>query len=140
MPYEPGQDIPKYDFTKDLAYGEQGEATVKTFLEALSAGSFEVKQDRHRNGRMVVETQQNPRGKGWKDSGINVTQATWWVYIFSPAAFVVVEVARLKKYLKRNHWEESDKKIFAPNSDNPTKGFLLMDYHVKELLSDTEYD
>ena len=89
---------------------------------------------------MVVETQQNPRGQGWKDSGINVTKATWWVYMFSPAAFVVVEVARLKRYLKLNHWEETDKKVFAPNSDNPTKGFLLMDYHIKELLSDSEYD
>ncbi len=74
------------------------------------------------------------------DSGINVTKATWWVYMFSPAAFVVVEVARLKRYLKLNHWEETDKKVFAPNSDNPTKGFLLMDYHIKELLSDSEYD
>ena len=72
-------DIPsrKFDFKKDLAYGQGGESLVSGFLDDLSDGSFEVKSDRYRNGRMVVETDQNPRGHKdelgvqiWKKSGI----------------------------------------------------------------------
>ena len=57
-------DIPTrtFDFKKDLTYGHEGEMLVDGFLEALSSGSFEVKSDRYRNGRMVIETDQNPRG------------------------------------------------------------------------------
>ena len=79
-------DIPatqQYNFKNDLQYGKKGEQITKDFLEAISTGSFEVKTDRYRNGRMVVETEQNPRDTGWKPSGLNVTLATWWVYIYT---------------------------------------------------------
>jgi hypothetical protein len=89
---------------------------------------------------MVVETNQNPRNEGWKKSGINVTEATWWVYIFSDDAFVVVGVNRLKNFLRRNGYTEEAKRIFAANSDNPAKGFLLMPEHVQDLLINDLYD
>ena len=82
-------DIPgrEFNFKKDLAYGQDGEMLIDGFMEALSGGSVEVKSDRYRNGRMVVETEQNPKGavdgdgnKIWVKSGINVTTAKWWVY------------------------------------------------------------
>jgi hypothetical protein len=138
--YQPSHDIPAPNFKKDLAYGEEGEQIVQQFLVALEQGSFEVKRDRYRNGRMVVETNQNPRNEGWKKSGINVTEAAWWVYIFSDDAFVVVGVNRLKNFLRRNGYNEEAKRLFAGTSDNPAKGFLLMPEHVQDLLINDLYD
>ena len=88
--YAPSHDINPHDFTKDLAFGHEGEEIVKTFLADLSNGSFEVKYDRYRNGRIFVEFEQNPHNSGWKPSGIAVTKARWWVYLFSPSAFVII--------------------------------------------------
>ena len=152
--YKPGFDLGplrpagKPDFKKDRAYGEEGENLVSSFLEQLSTGSFEVKSDRYRNGRMVVETNQNPRGtkdssgnRIWYPSGINVTTAHWWVYIFSPdGAFIIVSVPRLKKYLRANKdtFNESTK-IHLGSDDNPARGFLLYPQHVQDLLTNAEY-
>lgn len=144
-------DIParQFNFQKDLAYGREGEMLIDGFMEALSGGSVEVKSDRHRNGKMVVETDQNPRGsvdgqgnKVWVKSGINITKAEWWVYIISPeGGFIVVSVARLKRFLRLNayRYNENTKWDFG-SADNPAKGFLLKPNEVMELLKDKEYD
>jgi hypothetical protein len=137
--YQPSHDIDRFDFTKDLAFGQEGEQVVTNFLSDLSAGHFEVKYDRYRNGNMVVETEQNPRGTGWKPSGINVTQAHWWVYLYSPDAFVVVSVSRLKNYLEVNK-QHLTQKVLAGGSDNPAKGYILYPPHVTELLNNECYD
>ena len=144
-------DIParKFDFKKDLAYGQQGESLVSTFLDDISDGSFEVKSDRYRNGRMVVETDQNPRGyrdvngvQVWNKSGINITTAKWWVYIFSPeGAFIVVSVARLKRYLRAVPGRfNASNKINLGGADNPAKGFLLMPEDVQDMMINSKYD
>lgn len=65
------------------------------------------------------------------------TKATWWVYVFSPQAFVAVEVERLKKYLEVN---DIKLKEFVPNSSNPTRGYLLLPEDVNKLLSSDLYD
>jgi hypothetical protein len=92
--YQPSHDINPHDFKKDLAFGHQGEEIVKQFLSDLSNGAFEVKYDRFRNGRIFVEFEQNPRNAGWKPSGIAVTTAKWWVYMFAPNAFCIIELGR----------------------------------------------
>jgi hypothetical protein len=144
-------DIParSFDFKKDLEFGLQSEKEIEGFLDDLSNGSFEVKTDRYRNGRMVIETDQNPRAitdtdgnRIWHKSGINVTTAKWWVYVFSPSqGFVVVDVARVKRYLRANHetFNESTK-INLGGNDNPARGFLLMKEHVQDLLINQIYD
>lgn len=144
-------DIPGrvFDFKSDLSYGQQGEDLVAVFLNSLSGGDFEVKSDRYRNGRMVVETNQNPKGildesgnRIWVVSGINVTTAKWWVYIYSPeGAFIVVSVDRLKRFLRSNNSKyNEDSKINLGGSDNPARGFLLMPEDVMNLLFKTDYD
>lgn len=139
----------RFDFKKDLEYGKEGEDLISSFLEQMSLSDFEVKSDRKRNGRMFVETNQNPKGvldnngeRVWVKSGINVTTAKWWVYIFSPdGAFVIVAVRRLKNYLNSNRhiFNESTKKD-AGGADNPARGFLLYPEHVKDLLTNSVYD
>jgi len=99
---------------------------------------FEVKYDMYRNGRMVVEVQQNPGRKGWKPSGLATTKAKWFIYVFSPQAFIAVEVDRLKRYLEINN--EIELKEFVPNSNNPTKGYLLYPEDINKLLSSELYD
>jgi len=87
---------------------------------------------------MVVEVEQNPGRKGWKPSGLMVTQAQWWIYVFSPQAFVAVKVDRLKRYLEINN--KIALKEFVPNSSNPTKGYLLYPEDVNKLMSSELYD
>lgn len=133
-------DIPAQpNFDGDKVFGERGERTVRNFIQAIMSGSFEVKTDRFRNGNMVVEIQQNARRQGWKDSGLRVTKAYWWVYMYSPdGAMVVVSVARLKRYVASLH--PSLLRKFAPMSDNPSVGYLLTPAQVVEMMSSSTYD
>lgn len=129
----------RYNFNDDLKFGQLGESVTKDFIDSIVNGSFEVKTDRYRNGRMVVETHQNPRGKGWKPSGINVTQAKWWVYVYClDGSLVVISVDRLRRYI--DTLKPSRVRIFAQNSNNPAKGFLLLPEEVMTLLVDPKYD
>lgn len=141
--WNPSHDI-KYkarrqpDWSTDLKIGKSGERIFQNFLDLLDEQKFEVKYDQYRNGRLVVEVEQNPRGKGWKPSGLMVTEAKYWIYIFSPDAFIAVEVDRLKRYLEIN--KDIELKTFAPNSDNPARGYLLYPEDVSKLLSSDLYD
>jgi hypothetical protein len=144
-------DIPQktFDFKKDLSYGESGEELVKSFFATLSDGAFEVKSDRYRNGRMVIETEQNPRGtqdsngdKIWVKSGINITTAKWWVYIYAmDGSFVIISVARLKRFLRKHpdKFNQGTKRDFG-GQDNPAKGFLIYPEDVIKMMYDKEYD
>jgi hypothetical protein len=141
----PKFDIPArtFDFASDLKFGQQSENDISEFLDVLS-----VKTDRYRNGRMFVETDQNPKGLRdqdnksiWKKSGINVTEAKWWVYVFSPKqGFVIVDVDRLKRYLRLNKDKFNESTKTSVGGSNPTMGFLLMAEDVKDLLTKEIYD
>jgi hypothetical protein len=137
-------DLParKFDFRKDLAYGHKGEKLVTQFLDAMESGSFEVKTDRYRNGRMVIEMEQNPRRSGnWKPSGLQVTEAQWWVYVFTlDGAFVMVSVPRIKRYIEQRQLSAKDYKEFARGSQNPSRGFLLEAVDVVDLMTSPDYD
>lgn len=137
-------DLParKFDFRKDLEFGHRGEKLVTGFLDAMESGSFEVKTDRYRNGRMVVEMEQNPRRAGiWIASGLAVTKAEWWVYVFTlDGAFIIVSVSRLKRYIAQRQLAGGDYKEFARASQNPSRGFLLEPSDVADLMTSPDYD
>jgi hypothetical protein len=145
-------DIPHrgYNFNKDLAFGKQGEKLVQLFLNSLDQTAFEVKTDRYRNGRMCIEIEQNPMRRVdengeqvWVKSGLMVTKANWWVYVYTlngeHGAFVTVSVKRLKKYIRKNR-----KRLvlmdFAKRSDNPSRGYLVEPLEVMDMLINPEYD
>jgi len=152
MNYNKEFDIPSnsFDFAKDLSFGHSGENFITEFYKSVIQGCAEVKTDRYRNGRMAVETQQNPKRKTdifghpiWENSGINVTKATWWIYTYSLGeAFIIVSVERLKRYIRHNCdiFNEHTKVMFAKNSDNPAKGFLIEPNGVMEMLYSVKYD
>jgi len=137
-------DLParRFDFRKDLEYGHKGEKLVTDFLDAMESGSFEVKTDRYRNGRMVIEMEQNPRRKGeWIPSGIQVTKAKWWVYVFTlDGAFIMVSVDRIKRYIAQRQLSSKDYKESARGSQNPARGFLLEPSDVADLMTSPDYD
>jgi len=137
-------DLParKFDFRKDLEYGHQGEKLVTKFLDAMEAGSFEVKTDRYRNGRMVIEMEQNPRRKGiWQPSGLQVTKAKWWAYVFTlDGAFIMVATDRMRRYISQRQLSPQDYKTFARTSQNPSRGFLLEPADVADLMTSPDYD
>ena len=134
-------DIParRPNFKRDLEFGHIGEEVVKTFLKDLLKGSIEVKSDRYRNGKMVVETEQNPRQHGWIPSGVMVTEAKWWVYIFTMNhGLVIVSTERLKHFISTLPTKRLTN--FAKNSSNPSRGYLLPPEEVMLLLASEEYD
>jgi hypothetical protein len=99
-----------------------------------------VKTDRYRNGRMVVEVEQNPRNRGWKPSGLMVTEAKWWVYQYNlDGAFTIVSVDRLKRYIGLNA-SSMEMKLFGTKGDNVARGYLLMPENVTDLLINPDYD
>jgi len=138
-----GLDARPFVFRNDLDYGLQGEAWVQNVL----VEKWEIKTDRYMNGNMVVETQQNPKrltdSEGqqvWKNSGIRVTEASWWIYVFNLGqTFIVVSVPRLKKFLEMEG-HALRKTYFALSSDNPARGYLLTPENVAHLLIDKKYD
>ena len=132
-------DIPKPSFKKDLEFGKQGENLVANFLQGIINGSFEVKSDRYRNGKMVVEIAQNPRQHGWKASGLMITEAEWWVYVYTMnQAMIVISTERLKRYIET--LPKSRIRLFAEGSNNPAKGYLLLPEEVMPLLYDSAHD
>ncbi len=128
-------------FAKDLKYGQMGEGRIRKMLESLVEGSFEVKSDRYRNGNMAIEMRQNPRRCGrWVPSGLQVTKAQWWVYIFSmDGGFIIVSVDRLKRFIEANK-DTLETRDFARNSDNPAWGYLLKPADISLLLHGEAYD
>ena len=69
----------KYDFITDLKYGTDSEKNIAEIL-GLNGKEFEVKTERDwwtKTGNIAIELECNK-----KPSGINVTQARYWVHAF----------------------------------------------------------
>jgi len=92
----------KYDFVTDLKYGTDSEKNIANIL-GLSSKEFEVKTERNwwtRTGNIAIELEY----KG-KPSGINITEATYWVHAFQDKedlfCFVIIPVKILKKIVSK---------------------------------------
>ena len=59
--------------------------------------------------------------------------------MFSTNAFCIIELGRLKRYLRANK-DKLQIRVAAPNSDNPAKGFLIYPQQVNELMTISAYD
>jgi len=86
---------------------------------------------------------QDAKTNNWQLSGINTTKATWWVYVYTlNGAFVIIDVQRLKRYLRRNpslfNWET--KRTFGNKTNNPARGWLLEPSQVIDLMTNPAYD
>ena len=104
--YQPHFDI-------DYARGQIGEKLVGTFLEALSGSKIEVKTDYRvlETGNVYVEIYQQNLGGEWKPSGLNITEADWFVFAGpSGKGFVAIDRAELMKLV-----------IPAPRANQPIK-------------------
>jgi hypothetical protein len=91
MNYQPHFDI-------DYQRGLIGENLVGTFLEALAGSRIEVKTDYRANetGNVYLETFQQSLAGEWYKSGINVTEAEWFVYAGGSAnGFLALRTERL---------------------------------------------
>ena len=92
----------KYDFVTDLKYGTDSEKNIANIL-GLSAKEFEVKTERNwwtRTGNIAIELEY----KG-KPSGLNITEATYWIQVLQednePFCFVIIPVKKLKIIVKK---------------------------------------
>ena len=91
MSYQPHFDI-------DYQRGLIGENLVGTFLEALAGSRIEVKTDYRANetGNVYLETYQKSMADEWYKSGINVTEAEWFVYAGASAdGFLALRTPKL---------------------------------------------
>ena len=79
----------------------------------------------------------------WKPSGINVTKAKWWVYVYTldgeSGAFITVSVKRLKKYIRKNK-KNLKMMDFARRSNNPAKGWIIEPEQVMDMMYNQAYD
>ena len=94
---------PKFDV--DLERGNVGEDLLELFFDdAEDNNMFEVKTDYRINetGNIYVETHKyrNPDKSDAVPSGINVTEAKWWVQA-SPdgVAMLIIKTEQLRKYI-----------------------------------------
>tara|TARA_R100001463_G_scaffold115540_1_gene170750 strand:- start:184 stop:570 length:387 start_codon:yes stop_codon:yes gene_type:complete len=116
MSYNPSFDI---DFTRGVA----GENLAKKFL----FGTHEVKTDYKtvQTGNFYIETWQQPNGKDWKPSGINTTEANFWVQA-SPIGTggIFISTSALKELLREKQPPEAEQPVV--NSETAaSKGRLV---------------
>lgn len=133
-------DIKQPHFLRDLGFGRKGEKKIESFLQDISGGHLEVKTDRYRNGRMVLEVAQKPKDQEWKPSGVMVTKAKWWVYQYGlDGAFNIIAVDRIKRYIKAIK-KTKELKLFGLRGDNHSQGYLLEPEDVIDLMVNPKYD
>ena len=164
--YDPAADIrgdQKGQFKADLKFGEHGEDIATKLIDAMLAGWVEVKADAFENGNIFVELAHCPdRSRDdngdfiWKKSGLNVTQAQFWMYMklsecgdFRSA--LVLETSRLNAY--RSWFKENNgTNILTPgtqktgymignaNGQIPTLGLRIVAQDIPFLQYSSKFD
>lgn len=164
--YDPGADIRganKGQFKADLAFGSAGEDQAESIVRALLEGWVEVKSDGFENGNLFIEVAQGIRGSSsdldeivWKKSGLNVTQAKYYMYIKQSESGVlrsatIFETDRLRKF---HRWVKDTRgmNINEPgfkgtgymygniNGEVPTIGLRITKDYVEILRSSSQFD
>lgn len=110
---------------------EFGEKYENEFQKILESKEIEIKTDRicQRTGNVFVEFES--RGK---DSGLNKTTATYWVYclwseVRKLQTYILIPTARLKKLIKQNNYKEQR------GGDNfSSKGYLVPKEELLKLV------
>ncbi len=120
------------NFDGDNIRGQVGEESFKEFLE----GTYEVKTDYRtvETGNLFVETWQKPHNKDWKQSGINVTKADFWVQA-SPLGLggIYIDTLSFKELLSEKNPRETYQPISSPET-SASKGRLLELAHLLQKL------
>lgn len=106
---------PNWDI--DLAYGKAGEGLVAEIL-ADQGHKVEVKNDRQwvNTGNIYVEAE--CRGK---PSGIQTTEATWWVFVVSDACILILSTEALRSAV----YNELGRPAQEKDGSHPTRGRLI---------------
>lgn len=126
--YEPAFDV-------DFRRGEVGEKLTHTFLKALEGSRIEVKTDYRvtETGNVYVETWQyrKPDAVDKKLSGINTTEAEYWVFA-GPGGkgFICIETDTLKELMR----EIEPPEVRQPISNPETNASIGRIVPVKEIL------
>jgi hypothetical protein len=139
-----------YNFTEDVTQGEKGELIIREFLESndyifvsdnkdyrydlemsspVKITTFEVKTDVYclphsDTNNLFVEFE--CRGK---DSGINVTEADYYInyYPYLHEAWFI-KTSKLKKLINDNNFEVKE---FSGDANSNTKGYIIPRYKFK---------
>lgn len=148
----------EYNFVEDITQGEKGELVIREFLESngyvfvsdnkdyrydlemslpvdkggslVKISTFEVKTDVYclphsDTNNLFVEFE--CRGK---DSGINVTEADYYVNYYPYLKEVwFIKTDKLKKLITNNEFEVKD---FSGDSGSNTKGYVIPRYQYKK--------
>ncbi len=132
----------KADWDINLAEGQQAELWVLDILTSLKQGKdeIEVKRDFRTTdtGRLYIEVAQCTVAKGWVPSGLSITKAKIWFFVFGwypGGLFVETEwlrraVARASKH--PSNWQE----IGPPVYDRPTRAILVSFPHLLQTKDD----
>lgn len=119
------------DFDMDLSFGHEGELYAYECIRELASGKVEVKRERYANGRVFVETGQNPRGTGWKPSGIRTTKADYWAYVKPGGIILFIPTDAIQSRVDEKFALGLLPMVIKPFSTNPARGFLI---EVRDLL------
>lgn len=164
--YDPDADIRgenRGQFKSDLLFGEIGENHAKEFLDSILNGWAEVKSDAFDNGNIFLEVAHCPgRRKDasgnfiWQKSGINTTQAQYFIYIKQSQAgrfrgALVLETERLlrfhRAFKKQNGIEIHESGLVGTGymygnmrGEIPTVGLRICPDDVSKILYSSHYD
>jgi hypothetical protein len=113
---------PNWDI--DTPWGEAGQRYVQDVLSWPGVAKIEVKRKRRFDAKIYVELEQNPFGKGWRPSGLAVTESELWAWVVEDTgAFMLFRAEHLRAALTQSHrW------IRAANEEDgdcPTRGALI---------------